>query len=244
MSNIIAITSGKGGAGKSTVSAGIGQALAKRGKKTVVIELDAGLRGLDIMLGVENQVVYDLGDLVSGACSLDDAAVSIDGCPNLFLIAAPTMLPEGLDKPELAQVIQALSSWFDYVILDLPAGIRFSLQLIPRLADMTVIVATPDYVSVRDSNRVASALTELGVTNCRLLINKVNTKYRKMNIIKDLDEVLDGVGVPLLGVLPEDLQIKSVFSCGGQLEKETAPAVIFERIAARIEGEYTPLYII
>lgn len=243
MSKIIAVTSGKGGVGKSTVAAGIGEAIAKRGKTVVIVELDTGLRGMDIMLGVENQAVYDLGDLLSGLCALEDALVPIEAFPGLTLIVASTAVPNQTDADQTAALFQALYDRFDYILLDMPAGVSVSLSLIPSLADAALMVTTPDYVSVRDSNKMVSVLAEQGFLNCKLLINKVNTKYRRMNMIRDLDEVLDGVGIPLIGVLPEDLQIKSAFSYGEPLEEGSAPEIIFDRIAARIEGEYTPLYI-
>lgn len=243
MSKIIAVTSGKGGVGKSTISVGIGQAISRRKKKVVIVELDAGLRGMDIMLGVENEVVYDFGDLVSGICSLEDVAVSVEEFPGLSLIVASTVASHRLDVEKTAAVFRILQNHFDYIILDMPAGVSVSLFLIPPIADLAIVVSTPDYISVRDSAKMVSALAEQGFLNCQLMINKVNLKNRKMNAIQDLDEVLDGVGVSLLGVLPEDMKLHSAFCSGEPLEEEAAPAIIFHRIAARIEGEYIPLYI-
>ncbi|MBQ4153167.1 MAG: AAA family ATPase [Oscillospiraceae bacterium] len=243
MSKIIAVTSGKGGVGKSTVSVGLGQAISRSGKTAVIVELDSGLRGIDIMLGVENEVVYDFGDLLSGECSVEEVAVSVEACPGLSLIVASTSLSAALNFERMAEIFKMLKAQFDYVILDMPAGIALSLCLIPSVADMALLITTPDYISVRDSGKMVSALAEQGFLGCRLLINKVNTKYRRMNAIKDMDEVLDGVGVPLIGVLPDDTRLHTAYAAGELLEGDTAPAIVFGRIAKRIEGEYTPLYI-
>lgn len=242
MSKIIAVTSGKGGVGKSTVSAGLGQAFARLGRQTLILELDAGLRGLDIMLGIENSVVYDLGDLLEGNCVLPDALVAVEDDPGLSVIAAPasSSLPS-MDR--LAALCGQLRQYFEVILIDMPAGSAASTGLIPAAADMALVLATPDYVSVRDSNRMVSLLAERDFRECRLVINKVNLKHRKMNMIGDLDEVMDGVGIPLLGVIPEDLQIKAAFSGGPRLEKDSAPETVFRRIASRIEGSYIPLLI-
>ena len=242
MSKIIAVTSGKGGVGKSTVSAGLGQAFARLGRQTLILELDAGLRGLDIMLGIENSVVYDLGDLLEGNCVLPDALVAVEDDPGLSMIAAP--VSSGLSSMDrLAVLCGQLRQYFEVILIDMPAGSAVSTGLIPAAADMALVLATPDYVSVRDSNRMVTLLAEQGFRECRLVINKVNLKHRKMNMIGDLDEVMDGVGIPLLGVIPEDLQIKAAFSGGPRLEKDSAPETVFRRIASRIEGSYIPLLI-
>ncbi len=243
MAKIIAVTSGKGGVGKSTVSVGLGQTISKKGKTAVIVELDSGLRGIDIMLGVENEVVYDFDDLASGRSPLENVAVPIESFPGLSLIVAPTGLPGGLDIEKMAETICRLEEYFDYIILDMPAGVALSLLLIPLIADIAIVVATPDYISVRDSNKLVSAFAERGFYGCRLLINKVNINHRRMNAIRDLDEVLDGVGVPLLGVLSEDLPLRNAFSNGQPMAEESDPEVIFDRIVSRLEGTYIPLYI-
>lgn len=242
MSRIIAVTSGKGGVGKSTISAGLGQAFARLGRQTLILELDAGLRGLDIMLGVENSVVYDLGDLLAGDCTIEDALVAVEDDPGLSMIAAPSS-PELLSMDRIAGLCANLRQLFDVILIDTPAGVPVSAGLIPRTADMALVAVTPDYVSVRDSGRMVFLLAEQGFRECSLIINKVNLKYRKMNVISDLDEVMDGVGIPLLGVIPEELQIKAAFSGGLRLEAGSAPEIVFERIAARMEGTYIPLLI-
>ncbi len=242
MSKIIAVTSGKGGVGKSTISAGLGQAFARCGRQALILELDAGLRGLDIMLGIENSVVYDMGDLLLGNCTVSDAVITTEEEPALSMIAAPTALG-ALPIPQLVFLCEQLRQYFEVILIDMPAGVSVSMELIPQVADMALIVATPDYVSVRDSNKMVSLLAERDFRDCRLVINKINLEHRKQNVISDLDEVMDGVGIPLIGAIPEDLQIKAAFSGGLKLEKGSAPEVIFDRIAARMEGTYVPLLI-
>lgn len=243
MSKIIAVTSGKGGVGKSTVCVGLGQAFSGRNKRVIMIELDIGLRGMDIMLGTENEVVYDLGDLLNRNCDINDAIVSVESYPGLDMIASPSSSADLLQVNDIAVLCNGLRQYYDIILLDTPAGLHLSVDLIPQVADLAVVVATPDFVSVRDSNRMVSLLAEHDFDRCKLVINKVNVKHRRMNMISDLDEVLDGVGVPLLGVLPEDLQIKAAPNGGLHLETNSVPQIIFNNISARIEGEYTPLYI-
>ena len=243
MSKIIAVTSGKGGVGKSTVCVGLGQAFAKRHKRVIMIELDIGLRGMDIMLGVENEVVYDLGDLLNRHCDINDAIVSAEKYPGLDMIASPSSVADLLHVNDIAVLCKGLRQYYDVILLDTPAGIHLSIDLIPQIVDLAVIVATPDYVSVRDSNRMVSLLTERNFDRYQLVINKVNIKNRRMNMISDLDDVMDGVGIPLLGVIPEDVQMKAAVNGSLNPESGSAPEIIFHNIAARIEGEYIPLYI-
>ena len=234
MSKIIAVTSGKGGVGKSTICVGLGQAFSRRNKRVIMIELDIGLRGMDIMLGVENEVVYDLGDLLNRNCDINDAIVSVAAYPGLDMIASPSSVADLLHVNDIAVLCNGLRQYYDIILIDTPAGVHLSIDLIPQIADLAVVVATPDYVSVRDSNRMVSLLAERRFDRCQ---------HRRMNMISDLDDVMDGVGIPLLGVLLEDLQIKAALNGGLSLEAGSAPQIVFDNISARIEGEYTPLYI-
>ena len=243
MSKIIAVTSGKGGVGKSTICVGLGQAFSRRNKRVIMIELDIGLRGMDIMLGVENEVVYDLGDLLNRNCDINDAIVSVEAYPGLDMIASPSSVADLLHVNDIAVLCNGLRQYYDIILIDTPAGVHLTIDLIPQIADLAVVVATPDYVSVRDSNRMVSLLAERRFDRCQLVINKVYVKHRRMNMISDLDDVMDGVGIPLLGVLLEDLQIKAALNGGLSLEAGSAPQIVFDNISARIEGEYTPLYI-
>lgn len=214
------------------------------GKTALVVELDAGLRGMDIMLGVENSVVYDLGDVLHGSCVFGDAIVAVERFPGLSMIAASASVSDLKQMERVESFCQQVRPYYDYVIVDMPAGATLSTAVIPKCCDLALIVATPDPVSVRDSNNMVSLLAAECFRSCKLIINKVNIRHRKQNLISDLDEVMDGVGIPLLGVIPDDVQIKSAFSGGAELEKNSPPEIVFRRIAARIEGEYTPLYIV
>lgn len=243
MTNIILVTSGKGGVGKSTVSAALAMAFASIGRKTAIVELDVGLRGLDLMLGVENKTIYDLGDLLHGRCSVSDALVPIDEEGKLALIAAPSKLTERIDYDDVALLCQGLTSYFDHVIIDAPAGIGVSAWVAPKVADMALFVATPDAVSVRAAGRLVSVLDEQGVKNIRLLINKVTPKKPKKMEISNLDEVIDGVGAQLLGVIPLDEELANGQVRNGLWRLNSTCVKVFENIAYRILGEDVELLV-
>lgn len=243
MTNIILVTSGKGGAGKSTVSVALGRSFAAIGRKTVIVELDVGLRGLDLMLGVEDRAIYDLGDLLASRCSINDAVIPVDREGNLAVIVAPSSLTDVIDYDDVALLCKGLTDYFDHVIIDAPAGIGVSVLLAPKVADMVLVVATPDSVCVRDGGRLAALLSEHGAPNIRLVINKINVKQIKAQEIKDMDQVIDGVGAQLIGTVPLDGELASGRLDGDLKGKSRVCGQIFENIAYRILGEDVELLI-
>lgn len=242
MAQIVVVTSGKGGVGKSTVCAQVGQALAGRGKRVLLLEMDSGLRGLDIMLGVENQTVYDLADVLEGRCEPIKAILTSAQGKNLALIPAPydpTFRPDGGD---LVRLTRGLSHYFDFVLVDTPAGLGNSFAVCSRVADRALLVVTPDPVCVRDGGRVADLLFAKGVPQVGLLINKVDPKQNQHSrLIPDLDQVIDSTGVQLLGVIPMEEQIHRAGATGGGVAPHLLAARAFGNIAARLCGEYVEL---
>jgi len=242
MAKVISVTSGKGGVGKSTICVGLGMAYALLGKNVLLIEFDVGLRGMDLMLGVSDKIVYDLGDLLEGRCNINKAIVESPWNSDLNIIVAPISLDSPMVMTDVKLLIEGLKGHFDIIILDTPAGLGMSMKL-SSLSDMALVVATPDYVCIRDGNKVVNALHKMGFKNHRLVINRVNHKLLKKNIVKDLDEVIDGVSSQLIGVLPEDTGLQLSVLKGTPLSEKTNIVDICKAIALRIEGEYVPLFI-
>lgn len=239
---VVSMVSGKGGVGKSTLSVGLGMAFASVGKKVLLLEFDTGLRGVDIMLGITEQIVYDLGDLLEGRCNINSAIIPSPHYANLFAIVAPLSLQESMRMEDVRLLLSGLRPHFDIILMDTPAGIGSSLQ-IAALSDLSLIVATPDPVCVRDGNRVALAFAERYYRNHRLVINRVDRSLMKKHILNDLDEVIDGVGSQLIGVLPEDDVLQLATAKGGLLPQKSMIFRVCRAIALRITGEYLPLLI-
>lgn len=243
MAHVISITSGKGGAGKSSVTVGLATTFALSGRKVIILELDIGLRCVDIMLGLENEIVYDLGDILSGSCGIHDAIVPSDRYGHLDYIAAPTNISFGFDFDQVLKCIRTLKREYDYVIVDTPAGLGISILSVKNLASLAIIVATPDPVCIRDGGKVSALMEQSGFTNYKLIINRVSKRSMKKSAIRDLDEVIDGVGAQLIGVVPENEEYQWALSKGVWISQKNVMTRIFQAIANRIEGSYVPLVI-
>lgn len=247
MAQIISITSGKGGSGKSSVSVGLASTFARMGRRVIIVELDIGLRCVDIMLGLENDVVYDLSDIIAGNCSIQDGILRsehLEGFQGVLdYIAAPTNISSEFDFDKVIECIQILKTQYDYVIVDTPAGLGLSILSVKNLSDLAIIVTTPDPICVRDGEKVAVLMEQVGFTEYRLIINKVSRRTMRKSPIKDLDAVIDGVGAQLIGVIPEDTEFQTALAKGEWLEAKNIASLVFEAIAARIEGKYKPLII-
>lgn len=239
---VAALVSGKGGVGKSTLCVGLGLGHALRGRNVLLIEFDVGLRGIDLMLGISDRVVYDLGDLLEGRCTISKALVRSPENERLSAIAAPMRLDFPVNLEDVELLISGLRPYFDVIILDTPAGLGLSAEL-AALADLTLIAVTPDPVCVRDGGQMVRALNSAGVSNHRLIINRVNEKLLRKEMIEDLDAVIDGVGSQLIGVVPDSPQIQISLARGVSLKEKHPVIRIFKAIAARTSGEQVPLLI-
>ena len=244
MSKITMIASGKGGVGKSTVCAMLGTALAKSGKRVLIVELDMGLRCLDIMLGVSSRAVYDLSDVITGRCTPKDAVVCCDSCENLYVTVAPNDPSFDFDNEQFSDFLKKLYGVFDYVFIDSPAGIGRQVEAAAALCDSALIVATPDPVSVRDGSKTADKLSKFGVKDIRLVINRVNVDEPKKNSISDFDSIIDTVSVQLIGVVPDDRAAALSLSQGETVSAKSIFSSAFENIAKRFSGIETSLLII
>ena len=205
MGEVIAITSGKGGVGKTTTTANIGTALAKLNHKVVLVDTDIGLRNLDVVLGLENRIVYDIVDVVKGNCRLNQALIKDKRLEGLCLLpAAQTKDKNAMSIEEIKKLTNELSEIFDYVIVDCPAGIEQGFKNAIAGADRAIVVATPEVSSVRDADRIIGLLEANEIKETRLIINRLRPQMVKQGDMMDIDDILDILSIKLIGVIPED----------------------------------------
>lgn len=240
MSKIILVASGKGGAGKSTVSALLAEAFAAKKHPTLVIELDSGLRSLDVAFGVTENIVFDLGDIIRGSCEINDAVVPCPFCEGVSLIPAAAK-PASVTKETLEKISSGLSEKFEYIILDCPAGIGETLENAASCAELGLVVATPDPSSIRGARSAGALLASLGVPECRLIIERCPRKAKNLSPIKNLDEIIDGAELRLIGVIWEDPMTRSAMDSGTALAFESPNHQTFRDLSERIRGRYIPL---
>lgn len=243
MGKSILVTSGKGGSGKSTFSVNCGAALADRGRKVLLVDGDAGLRTLDLMLSVSDRVVYDLADVLAGRCEPIKAITATD-IPGLEVLPAPLSAEDGQFEPEgMQQLCRGLARYYDYLIIDSAAGIGDAMRTSAAAADRAVVVSTCDPVSVRDADKTAEVLLENGVGDIRLVINMVRPRLIRRKMSYTLDGAIDGAAIRLIGVVPEDERVAAAAYEGKPVVTlgRSPAARAFINIAARIDGEEVPL---
>lgn len=240
MGRLIAVTSGKGGAGKSSVSVHLAAALSLMSNKVLVVDLDAGMRCLDIMLGVSDSLLFDLSDVLDGQKSLEEAVLTVPSVgENLHFLAAPL---KGKINPELlGELIKDACSKYDFVVLDFPAGAVDGLYLaLPRYTEV-LVVCNADTVSLRDAAIMGSDLNALRFMSVRLILNRVSFENMRRGITANIDEVIDTSGIRLMGVVPQSMDIYMSCCSGQALNKKCRAAKAFDRIAKRVMGYDIPL---
>lgn len=240
MSKIIAVTSGKGGTGKSTVCAGLGYTLAKQGHRTLLIELDFGLRCLDIMFGLENDIKYDLGDVLSGRKSALDAVCQTPMANNLSVLCAPKTLTS-VTAEQIVDICRSVKKYFEYIIIDTGAGISSHVFDIVEQANLILVVSTPDPVCMRDAGLMSDEFYNRGNKSQRLIINKISKKVIGEALVSNLDEIIDKVGVQLIGVIPDDFKMTVATGKGNPIPTDSAALKAFDAISKRLGGEFVPL---
>lgn len=240
MGQTICIASGKGGTGKSSLSAGLAEALAALGKSVLLVDLDIGLRNLDLVLGLTEDALFDFTDVLFGRASLKEAVCAHPECPGLFFLAAPLGAPETPVTAEaLAELSEQAKELYDICILDCPAGLGEGFAQAAAVADRAIVVCTPDQTSLRDAQMTRFALMEQGIEDLRLVLNRMQKRVCGARA----DDAIDKTGLRLLGIVPED---KRVISCANRGEllyryKKSPAARAISNIAQRLLGMEVPL---
>ena len=240
MGQICVVTSGKGGAGKSTVTAGLGYALSRHNGRVLLIDADAGLRSLDLMLGVGSATMYDLSDVFAGNCEPVRAIYSSPVFQNVFVLPAPLRLEEMCSPEEMRALCHGLASYYDQVIIDCPAGLGKGFETAIAAADRALVVSTPDMVCARDAQILAHLLEEKQLRS-HLIINRLRPSKVLDGVMPDVDEIIDTAGIQLLGIIPEDEEVAVACANGRPLPSDCNAAVCFENIAQRFMGKSVPL---
>ncbi len=240
---LIAITSGKGGTGKSSICYGLGYTLAKQGNRTLIIELDFGLRCLDIMFGMKGQVEYDLGDVLSGKKEILDAVVHVPSASNLNILCAPKDPFMTVTAEQIVDICKRIRKYFDFIIIDTGAGISSHVFDIVEQANLILVVTTPDPICIRDATMMSDEFYRRGNKRQRLIINKLSKKSISSQLIAHLDEIIDTVGIQLLGVIPEDFSLTEATGKGTPIPTSAPSLLAFDAIAKRLNGEQMPLVI-
>ncbi len=243
MGEIICIVSGKGGVGKTTLCANLALSLAMRDKKVVCIDCDKGLNNLDITLGMEEKTIFDLSDVLEERCPLHKALVAHSTYRTLSMIPAPLDFRAVIDEQKLRSLCRELAASFDFVMLDCPAGLGEGFASAVYAADKAVVVATPDITAIRDASRAAGVIAESEKIPVQLIINRMRPNFVKKGYFENVDNIMDEIGLPLLGIVPEDEKIMVCAGCRRPLfsEKKAVSTDPLKRIAQRICGEKATL---
>ena len=239
---VIMVASGKGGTGKSTVSVLLGGCLAERGRKVLLVELDSGLRSVDIISGVYGKTVYDIQDVLDGRCEGGKAVVESPLYPGLSVISAPYEGGE-VQVGALRQLVTALQPFFDIILLDTAAGMGAPFRAAMQVCGSALLVITPDPVTLRDGGIVCDRLHKEGVTDIRLVVNRLGPKAFACTSVRDLDECIDTVGAQLIAVLPESAALQRAAAAGENLPANEPFLQAVRNLAARVIGETVPLMI-
>ena len=243
MGKSIVITSGKGGVGKTTTTANVGTALAALGKKVIVVDGDTGLRNLDVLMGLENRIVYTLFDVVDGRCRLKQATIKDKRYSNLFLLpTAQTKDKDDISPEQMLKVINELKEEYDYVLIDCPAGIEQGFENSVIGADRALIVVNPEITSVRDADRVIGKLDAKGLDDHGIIINRIDYNMTKSGNMLDVQDIIETLSVKLMGVVPDDKNVTISTNKGEPivLEENSFAGQAFKNIARRITGEEVP----
>ncbi len=241
MGEVLVITSGKGGVGKTTTTANLGVALALDGHSVVLVDADIGLRNLDLAMGLENRIVFDLLDVVAGTCLMRQALIKDRRYPGLWLLpAAQTRDKAAVTPVQMGLLMQKLKAEFEYVLVDCPAGIEQGFQNAVAGADRAVLVTVPEVTAMRDACRVKALLDERLVPVAGMVLNRYRPKMARRGDIMDVDDANDLLDVALLGVVPEDEAVVRMGNAGEPLAGGKAPAgQAYRKIARRIAGGET-----
>ncbi len=239
MSEVIVITSGKGGVGKTTTSANVGTGLAILGKKTVLIDTDIGLRNLDVVMGLENRIVYNLVDVVEGNCRMKQALIRDKRYPNLYLLpSAQTRDKTAVSPEQMKKLADDLREEFDYILLDCPAGIERGFQNAIAGADRALVVTTPEVSAIRDADRIIGLLEAADMGTIDLIVNRIRMDMVRRGDMMSMDDVVDILAINVIGVVPDDEAIVISTNQGEPLVG--MGPIAYLNICRRIMGEEVP----
>jgi len=244
MGEVIVVTSGKGGVGKTTTTANLGTGLAQLGMKVALVDADIGLRNLDVVLGLENRIVYDITDVTGGYCRLRQALIKDKRYEGLFLLpAAQTKDKTSVNPDQMKELCADLRQEFDYVIIDCPAGIEQGFKNAIAGADRAVVVTTPEVSAVRDADRIVGLLEAAELRDPKLIVNRVRYKMVKAGDMMSIEDIIDILAIDLLGVVPEDEMVVITTNRGEAVvcDDHSRSGQAYRNIVRRITGQQVPL---
>ena len=240
MGEVIVITSGKGGVGKTTTTANLGSSLAEAGKKVVLVDTDIGLRNLDVVMGLENRIVYDIVDVVEEKCKLRQALIKDKRFEELFLLpAAQTRDKTAINEEQMKELTKKLKEDFDYILIDCPAGIEQGFKNAIAGADRAIVVTTAEISAIRDADRIIGLLEISEIRNPELIVNRLRPNMVKKGEMMEVDDIVDLLSVDLIGVVPDDEYIITQTNKGEPVikNKKAPSGKAYIEIARRILGE-------
>lgn len=241
MARVIVITSGKGGVGKTTTTSNIGMALARLGHNTLLVDADVGLRNLDLLLGLENRIIYTGLDVLAETCRLEQALITDKRQSKLtFFPLSSNQAKTPITKSQIQKLIHLLEKKYDFILIDSPAGIDDGFQTAVMPAQEAIVVVTPEVPSIRDADKVIGILVAQDIKKISLLVNRIRPKMVKTDDMMSIDDVKNILGVPLVGVIPDSEQVIIASNRGEPLvleEKLSLPGLAFENTARRLLGE-------
>ena len=240
MGEVIVITSGKGGVGKTTTTANLGSSLALEGKKVVLVDTDIGLRNLDVVMGLENRIVYDIVDVVEKKCKLRQALIKDKRFKELYLLpAAQTRDKSAVNEEQMKELTSKLKEEFDYILIDCPAGIEQGFKNAIAGATRAIVVSTAEISSIRDADRIIGLLESSDIKNPELIVNRIRPNMVRRGEMMDVDDIVDLLSIDLIGVVPDDEYIITQTNKGEPvIQNKKAPSgKAYLEIAKRILGE-------
>lgn len=244
MGEAIVVTSGKGGVGKTTTSANLGTALALLGRKVCMVDTDIGLRNLDVVMGLENRIIYDLVDVAEGRCRLNQALVKDKRFDELYMLpAAQTKDKHDVTPEQVRKIVEDLKPDYDYVIIDCPAGIEQGFDNAVAGADQAIVVTTPENAAVRDADRVIGILEQRGFKSPKLIINRIRPNMLKSGDMLEIDDICQVLAIDLIGIVPDDEVVIKSANLGEPtvMNPSSRAAIAYRNVARRILGETVPL---
>ncbi|MDO4522875.1 MAG: septum site-determining protein MinD [Eubacteriales bacterium] len=243
MSEVIVVTSGKGGVGKTTLTANIGTGLARLDKKVVLVDTDIGLRNLDVVMGLENRIVYNMVDVIEGNCRLKQALIRDKHYPGLYLLpAAQTRDKSAVTPEQMIKLVEDLSAHFEYILLDCPAGIEQGFRNAVAGASRAIVVTTPEVSAIRDADRIIGLLEADGMKQIDLVLNRLRPEMIRRGDMMSVEDVMEILAVPLIGAVPDDTHVVISTNQGEPLAGDDSPSgQEFFHIARRLLGEEVEL---